>query len=116
MDGANINFISIAVGAFGIATGVAGVVLNFLNRDRYRAQSDIYKPENEELRAINSRKTSDITELIKQNEVLKAEAEKMKDSIKDLKELNGEKLITLMSNNHKEVMIKLTDIARKAMK
>ena len=115
------NIVSIIVGVTGIVAGVSGVILNFLNKDRYKTQVDVYRPENEELRAINSRKTADIGNLSKQVDVLRAEAMQKDIQIKDLKELNSkqpdfEKLVGLMSNNHKQIMVKLTDLTKRAMK
>lgn len=109
----SINIGSLVVGVVGLVTGVSGVILNFLNKDRYQTQVDVYKPENEELRAINSRKTADMGLLSSQLEVLKAEATQKDNQIRDLKELNSkqpdfERLMSLMSNNHKEVMLQLT--------
>lgn len=117
----NFNIVSLVIGVTGIIAGVSGVVLNFLNKDRYQSQVGVYKPENDELRAINNRKTNDINELSKQNEVLKAEANQKDIQIKTLAELNSkqpdfEKLMSLMSDNHKLVMLKLTDITKKALK
>lgn len=115
------NIGSLAIGIIGIVTGVSGVVLNFLNKDRYQSQVGVYKPENDELRAINTRKSSDINELNKQNEVLKAEAVQKDIQIKTLAELNSkqpdfEKLVSVLSDNHRQIMVKLTDITKRALK
>lgn len=117
----SINVWALIGGVVGLVTGVAGVVLNYLNRDRYSARADevdksvvIFRNENAELREINQRQKTE-------NEVLRAEASKMKDQVTDLKELNSKqpefnKLMEVMSNNHREMMLKLTDITKKAMK
>jgi hypothetical protein len=117
----SVNVWSVVIGVTGLVAGVSGVILNYLNKDRYQTQVDVYKPENEELRAINSRKTADIGELSKQNDVLRAEAKQKDIQIKDLKDLNSkqpdfEKLIGVMSDNHREVLTRLTDITKKAMR
>lgn len=117
----NLNIGSLVVGIVGIVAGVSGVILNYLNKDRYQTQVDVYKPENEELRAINSRKTADIGELSKQNDVLRAEAKQKDIQITDLKDLNSkqpdfEKMVGVMSDNHRQVMLKLTEITKRALK
>jgi hypothetical protein len=117
----SVNVWAVIIGITGIVAGVSGVILNYLNKDRYQTQVDVYKPENEELRAINSRKTADIGELSKQNDVLRAEAKQKDIQIKDLKDLNSkqpdfEKLIGVMSDNHREVLTRLTDITKKGMR
>lgn len=113
-------------GYIGYAIAVIAGVFSYINRDRYKTLiNDIYKPGNQELREQLATARSEITDLASQNSTLKAQNTEKDNRVKDLKELNSQlpnygaltkatnQVITTLSDNHKEIMSHITDLAKK---
>jgi hypothetical protein len=119
-----INLLSLIIGIGGLATAILMAFSNYFNKGRFKASSDasqdsvnVFKDENAELRNINLRQKAENSEILTKNRVLIAEATEKDNQIQLLKQLNSqqpnyEKLMSLMTNNHKDVMLKLTDIVK----
>lgn len=113
------------LGYTGYAVAVISAIFAYINRDRYKTLiRDIYEPGNKELREqINSERTK-VADLNSENSTIKAQLTEKENRIKDLKELNARlpdyaalseksnQVITVISNNHKEVMKQITNLAK----
>lgn len=104
--------------ATGIVVGACGVIYTFLNKDRYKTQvNDIWKPGNDELRAQIAAIREENRILVADNSNMDSKIQNDKILITKLEELNSKQpdftsLLTVMSNNHKEVMLKVSEVLK----
>lgn len=128
LRGAIINGLPDSLGYIGYAIAVIAGVFSYINRDRYKTLiNDIYKPGNQELREQLATARQEITDLSSQKTTLQAQVTEKDNRIKDLKELNAQlpnygaltqatsKVITTLSDNHREILSRLTELAKKAI-
>ena len=117
------------LGYVGYGVGIISSVFAYINRDRYKTLiNDIYKPGNQELREQLATARTEITDLTSEKTTLQAQVTEKDSRIKDLKELNAQlpnygalteatnKVITTLSNNHKQTMNRLSDLAKKIVR
>lgn len=115
--------------SFGLAGGVAIALLSsvfaYINKDRYKTLiNDIYLPGNQELREQLGTAREEIKELTADNAQAKAQVVEKDKFIKELKDINSKlpdytalagaqnKVLETMSNNHTEVMSKMTEVIK----
>lgn len=114
----NGHYILNFAGYIGYGVALLSGIFAYVNRDRYKTLiNDIYVPGNKELREQLATERQTTTTLSAQNSTLQAQLTEKESHITDLKELNSKqpdftKLTTLMSNNHKEVILNLTNLAK----
>jgi hypothetical protein len=102
---------------FGVVVAVLSAGFSFFNRERYKTLiKDIYQPGNDELRSQLGTARSENQELEKSCAEVTAKYDEQSKYVKKLEELNLRptaftELTKVISNNHKEMMGKLTDLA-----
>ena len=114
----NAHYILNFIGYFGYGVALLSGVFAYVNRDRYKTLiNDIYIPGNKELRSQLATERQATADLATAKAALTAQLKEKESHIADLKELNSKqpdftKLTSLISNNHKEIVLKLTELAK----
>ena len=102
---------------FGICLAVLSAAFSFFNRERYKTLiRDIYQPGNDELRNQLATTRTEKQEAERSATEWRTKSEEKDILIAELKKLNAKQadftsLTAIISNNHKEVVSKLTDLA-----
>src|SRR5258708_2800294 len=102
--------------AFGIGVGLLSALLTFFYRTRYKTLISIYQDGNDELRHQLSTAKDEKADCAKESAQWKAKYEEQEKLVKELQsrpDFAG--LKKTISNNHKEVMLALSEITKTAV-
>lgn len=104
--------------AVGVTIGVLSGAFSFFNRQRYKTLiTEVYQPGNDELRKQLATEKEERAECEKKITEFQSKYEEQLRTLKILQKLNDKQadftnLTRLISNNHKEVILKLTEITK----